>query len=290
MFANSYHTLKRLNEDCYINNIFYYHKTNLIRAPLEAAITLYVSEFYILFTNIFNNTTSSSLAQSINTKQMIIIILIPLIYALFLCTFYSVYLIKKINKYFINNESLENLKYEIIDNVFAKCAFKIHIVGTFSYLLSAFLLTYCYYIVCNDVLIINSHFFVKLIAIVTFGLISGFLWNIMGYCSDRSIDWSRVYKKHHLVLQKTLKFQKFKYYYAHRVINIIILLLYILLSMIAFLFIDENTINSNNWEFMYLLITIFITLITLYSKQMYSLYFNENKKKNTIFHTFKSLK
>lgn len=82
-----------INQKCDVNNVLYYIKTNMIRAPLEVAITLFLMESMIIFTKFFIN-------DLLMAQEMILIIFQPLLAGALICFFYLIgityYTIKKI--------------------------------------------------------------------------------------------------------------------------------------------------------------------------------------------------
>lgn len=285
MSRKIYLILKALNKNCYLNNIFYYHKTNLIRAPLEVAITLYVVEFYILFTNIFIKDSNNSLEIS----QLLIMIFAPIIFAILLCAIYSfliiIYITKRLYKHIyetIKSKNTTHDKYEEIDKVFKEYFLKIHGFGTFCYIMSSIIIIFVNLLALGE----NPKNNIPLISIIFIvGLVSGLLWNILGYYSDQTINWNKIYINIGPTPHK-LKHIKFKYYIKYRILNSVILISYILLTLIALLRIPQNVqiLELNGGlESLYLLITIFFTIITVYMKQIYQLYYNEKNSNSSFF-------
>lgn len=65
---NTHNFIKTMNRECYYKNLWYYIKTNIIRAPLEALLALYITEAILIFTNNFND---KSLFQPSSVVYMI---------------------------------------------------------------------------------------------------------------------------------------------------------------------------------------------------------------------------
>lgn len=222
-------------------------------------------------------------------SQILVMVFAPLIFSILLCTIYSlliiIYITKKLHKHIFETIKLNNNtnnKYEEIDKNFKKYFFNIHRAGTICYLLSSLLIIIFYLLTFSNDWKNNLPIILSIIAV---GLLSGLFWNILGYYSDQTINWRKIYLKIGPAPAK-LKSIKFKYYMKYRILNTLLLLLYILLTLIALLKIPQNIQIlkiSGGLESLYLLLTIFITIITVYMKQIYQLYYDEKNSNTTFF-------
>lgn len=75
---------------CNVGNLWFYIKTNIIRAPLEAAVSLYLVEILIILTDIFTD-------DVLDVGKIIFIILIPILLSTIICVSYLLFVSKKNN-------------------------------------------------------------------------------------------------------------------------------------------------------------------------------------------------
>lgn len=282
MIYKLHQKLKDLNNNCYVNNIFYYNKTNLIRAPLEATLILYVAELYIIFTNYF-------ICRSLETNEILTLIFFPLIFSVVLCSIYSFlvmkYIINRIHKHIFdivktNFDESPQEKYNKLNKIFKKHFIWIHTWGTICYSIVTGITVLCFLAKFNGSF---AKDYIKSTVILTiFSLLSGFLWNLMGYWSDNTIEWGNIYKNITSMPSNQAK-DKFKSYIYHRILNIIILLSIILFVLCALINIRNEFSKDVDLNIYYLFITIFITIVIFYAKQMYRLFFNEKDCEKTVF-------
>lgn len=277
---------KSFYNNFFVNNLWYYHKSNLVRAPLEALITIYLAELALMLSKWFVN------RLSLNASQIIFMVFIPLLIALIVCLVYSGAVILLINKELnklINiidisdiDANMITIYLQIEDKV--KLIFrKVHVTGAACYLVVGILAClslsdkiFCEYNL-NNMIIISLYCFYM-----------GIVWNIYGYYSDRRIDWSKIFKNLNINISENADIQNIKYKYYKRsvkwqIISIFTICFSLVLIVIRF---DYDLIPKGSFD---ILITYsafaawFIAILKLYFTRMFRIFFTHEKNESEIF-------
>lgn len=278
---------------CQFENLWYYVKTNIVRAPLEALLTLYLAEAWMIFTERFTH-------KMADASQTVYMIFFPLAVATAVCFVYSLgaslavgiwaYFVQKnyrTNAPPLAKEQLEDL-YLKIDGSFAFVMRVIHIVGALCYgCLAYFIAINFKYNIYANIPDMNNKF---TLYIFVFGLVAGALWNFYGYHSDRRIDWSKVF----IFLKDTsistsecireLKLHYFKYALLLHLVCCTAIISFTIYLMIDFRFsLFENMKSLDELLSYSAFITLFISVASLYGKQMYYIFYTRRYKQSEIF-------
>ncbi len=286
-----------INEKCDLQNFVYYHKGNVIQAPLEALLTFYLAESLILFTNHFYSEVLSDLT-------IFPLVFTPLIISLLTCIVYTVACIIKIShklvdclesiqEYIKNNKMKEAYMYT--NDSFKRVFKTIHIWGTVLYTLVGF--GFSIYIVKNIRLKMDNLLFIFLTT--TFALFFGVFWNIAGYRGDQRIKWETIIKDLKIEddVKKDIyykiyqgKYESFKWQSSMHVVGVFIVLV---IAVFIMVFLKRNIMvqnGSSSFEIYYIFITLFITSITLYIKYIFAHFYSWRSKESEIFINIKDFK
>lgn len=280
---SSYDMLKTY---CNIDNLWFYIKTNIIRAPLEAAVSLYLAEILIILTDIFT-------VEVLTIGKIILIILIPIFIGTILCLFYLSWVSKKILHCILGiivkyeNEDFTDIElYQYIDNTFLKGIFYSHIWGVLHYLaislLFACLIAYTNLISYDYIDSDKKLLFI--FVIVSFGTVFGALWNFYGYCSDSRIDWSKIFiplTNFQISKNKEIRNKKYKAYKISIAmqISIMILVMTILIFVAFNLNGDIINVSEEEGDLLTTLISyssvaaLFLVVLKIYAVQTYNLFY-----------------
>lgn len=271
-------------KSCTIKNIWFYMKTNIIRAPLEASISLYLAEAWLLFTKDF----------SINQETMLIsdlvyIVFFPLAFSAAVCLVYSLIAsiavmswVEKIKKDNLKNKDIIEQYFEI-DSSFSKRMGLIHILGTLCYFIISL-------IVAISIMNTFSISYKVVLSLTIMGFFSGLMWNIYGYLSDRRIDWSKIFDfwdEKPMLSNKNIYIWKLRYYKASiisQIINctlIIGFVIYLLLNLEINFELSEYTLPG--FLSCFVIFTLFISVASLYTKQTYKMFFTREYEEAEIF-------
>lgn len=277
---------KSFYKNFFVNNLRYYHKSNLVRAPLEALITIYLAELALMLSKWFVN------RLSLNASQIILMVFIPLLFALIVCLVYSGVVILLINRelYKLINiidisdidANMNTIYFQIEDKV--KSIFqKIHAAGATCYLAVGILVylslsnkIFCEYNLNNMIIISLYCFFM------------GIVWNVYGYYSDRRIDWSKIFKNLNINISQNADIQKIKYKYYERSVKWQLISIFTICFSLVLIFVrfDYDLIPEGSLD---ILITYsafaawFIAILKLYFTQMFGIFFTHEKKGSEIF-------
>ena len=288
----------KLLKNTKIDNLWYYICTNIVRAPLEALLSLYLAEAWMIFTPFF--TTQS---RAVTAKETIYMIFFPLAIASAVCLVYSLgaCLTVGIWAYFMQKNHLSNIEnndsnhvekivsYFYIDRIFGFVMGVVHVIGALCYGGISFWVAFNFSntIFMNDLAFNHTKF---ILGVSIFGLALGTLWNIYGYHSDRRIDWSKIFFNFSSIkISQTdcIRLHKLKYYrnsLLYQVIccmAIIGFVIYILLDFRLSLF-NNMTVLSDILSYSAFL-TLLITVITLYARQMIDMFYSRKYIRSVIF-------
>ncbi len=291
IYKREYIRFEWLNKYCDLYNLWFYNKSNIIRAPFEAALSLYLAELYVFFSNKFGIVRLDS--------NLVGIIFFPIIIAVIVCVLYSVIAIRsvlksmeKIIKDFIMKK--ERIKKDIlfneIDTCFKKRMLGIHVLGAGLYIVFAIV----FGIVLKSIYNIQDCSIIIHLGIL--GVVSGSLWNLYGLISDQRIDWRKillVFKiedksiesvevtKHVWELTKDIKIKKFKMWFLSILVQAIIILLICVFGFYVLSRLDVKP--SSKVEFGMLdsvFVSAFFATLVAYLKMMYKLFFQMKSLKN----------
>lgn len=279
-----------IHENCYVNNLQFYHKSNLIRAPLEALITIYLAEVAMMFSKWFVDKVK------LTSPQIALMIFIPLLFALVVCLLYSGGVILLVNRkiYKLTEEfdngtprrtniSISQLYIEINEDV--KKTFRlIHVIGGACYLIVG---------IITSALFSNRIFtgfsLWNTIILSVYALLMGVIWNIYGYYSDNRIDWSKIYKGLiiDIAYNSEIKQEKYKSYRRSVYGQTIVVAIITLILILVFARFDYSAIPQNNPFETLLAYSVFgawfITILKIYGTQMFNIFFVHKEKGSEIF-------
>ncbi|MBE5988706.1 hypothetical protein BXY41_12149 [Lacrimispora xylanisolvens] len=270
-----YHKSEYIKQNCNMKSINFIVRLNLIQAPLEAAISLFVIEGVLIYSNLFSQ-------SNFDTNVILIMIFFPILISLLIYLLYSIfingYLLKSIYECACYIKNVNYLKYEIVDNYMKKTSAIIHFVGLISYMLVSVFCAYIFTYFLRYYGMNNSYY---IAIIVATGCLIGALWNILGYWGDNKIDWSLVFNDLETINQ-SLKEKKYNYMIKHFIMDIFMLLLFCTIILITLIYIkddykkiEEFNLNSYNLASHSFFIISYFTLLVTYIKKLYKMYFKE---------------
>lgn len=280
--ANIYDNMKVIESQCNMENIKFLVKLNIIQAPLEAALSLYLIEGILIFSKIYSDNIFES-------YTILVLIFFPFLGATVVLVIYSIgincYLLKNIHYLAIKLKNIDSLRYIEADKTMKKAIKNIHFCGFICYTVSSIAIAFFYVWFLNknegDGNSNNLYFLIIII-----GGIIGALWNVLGYWGDNKVDWSLVLIN---LNQITLEFkrEKFNYMIKHLVIDIIILILFCLTILLILLNLKsgykpnvgvELNLDSVNIVSHSFFLLSFFTLLIKYIKILYNMYFIQGVK------------
>lgn len=275
-----------IHQKCYINNVWFYHKTNLVRAPLEALITIYLLEFAMMFSDWFVG------RQELSAPKILLMVFIPLILASVVCLVYSGGVILYVNRNITRLiKMFEGAKKRNMVEIYTKIEkeasnffFVVHLTGTLCYLGSS---TILYFVIKAS--IFGGGNLNNFIIIVMYGFLMGLAWNVYGYYSDKRIDWSKIYKDMNLNISDEVKIKSEKYKSYNRSVRLQITLLAIITLILVLIFkrFDYSIIPQD--QSFNILVTYsafgawFIAILKIYCTQMFNMFFRRKYKESEIF-------
>jgi len=260
-----------INEHCNISKLIYYVKTNIIRAPLEMAVTLYLAEALIILTDIFP-------VNPISVQDVIYIIFFPIVLSIVTCFIYSfvialcVYLATcYVTKYIVVlTLGSPERQYKEINGIFRRVFFGMHFLG-FS----------CYSVISIVVTKQLSSFWGNTVCenwpLILFGIVFGFLWNLYGCVSDCRIDWSKIFI--HLEKCRITDYRK-KYWAYMGSIVLQLLIIMCIVSVASFIGLRINpeleVLDIISYSS---IVSLFVAVVAIYLKQTLKLFFKLKRGK-----------
>ena len=279
-----------LEKYCKFDNIIYFYRVHTFQAALEALLSFYLMQMWIVFTPIVSDTqlcvkNGQFIEFIISTLAMGLAVY--LLYMIVLYLFFSSMIAKVTEKI----EKYDNFykAYEKVHNRFKRASITMHCVGTTAYGLVSFLTVKIYSYVKKESVTDDRY-----IMIVIIGVVIGILWNCQDYFADMRIDWSRVVKK----LEKLKEKNENNFYTGifnntmrHGYLSFLIVVVAIF-SVVSLAFnvvwesdIAKGLVDGNFLQNAYVLIGL--TILTMYIKTVFSLYYkgenSEGSKKSLIY-------
>ena len=282
--------LQDLNKECYLQNLLFYIKSNIIRAPLEMLSVLYLAALGVIFTTLI-------FEEKLSSPQIVYMIFSPLAFSAIICILYSIgaaiFILKwaykkqkEITEKF-NNASLEiklEEMYFAVDKSFSTIMFYLHFAGVFLYFVSSLFIAE--YLPRIDTRFSNDSFRTYLIA---FGFFSGITWNIYGYQSDKRLDWSKIFKRLkeiNVSTNKKIYDKKLRVYLTSIIMQLSCCFFLSVFSIIFLIKVDPNLfseIDNGDLASCSAFLTLLVSVISLYVRTSYNMFFSRKYKNSVIF-------
>ena len=291
----SYTWICMLNKNCNIESLVFYYKVTTYRAFLEALITFYILEAFIIFSPHFLSIDSNSIPPiMINDNELFALIMLPLAVAFVICLVYMLTFIiatlKEIG-YKCNELSGENV------NITAESYFSfekplktrfiiMHILGVVAYIGVAKFIAFYFRYTLDPQIFVNYDVFTW--KIVLGCAIAGLIWNLQDFFADMRVNWSCILKCFNPSNDKGLKGKelnkvykkKFCSFLVHSICSIVTVLIIIGMIIALINSIRENGKNAtrlfdgNFLESAYVL--LFLSSVILYIKTLFTAYYKKN--------------
>jgi len=261
--------LKKINQKCNIGAVYSYCKVNFIQALLEAALTVFLLESLLIYSEYFSDT--------INLEMHGGIFLLPITLAAIIWLGFILRITWIILEKFAS-DSRCNQSYEIIQSDFKSLFKNVHIAGFLCYTLTSLLtliLIYC---------AIKPNEFHKLVLLQLSSMMFGALWNIRGYWGDQRLDWEKLFKSETIVdsIDENIRAMKFKYTIKHIFLNcfsvVIALSVFIYIAIaprtgeLMQATVGDSTLSSHG----FFLFSFFVVL-AFYIKTLFPLFYGNGK-------------
>lgn len=285
--------------------LLYYHKGNVMQAPLEALVSLYLCELFFVFTTWFQDqkhqiVSNPALAimkliqkdnPEIESNQVLVFVFVPLFIGIFICVVYTLWIslyttaklyksiyskefkCKKHDEKDKNNAELEDVEkynsYRFLDARMKKVFRTVHTCGTLSYTIVGFSTA----VALHRLMDFNIE---TIPALTGAGFLLGLGWNILGYNGDRMIDWSNIAlglsdmkEEDQLCLRKN-KITNYKWRTIMEVIMLGVLMLVPIAGLIAAYVTNTLKLPKDDLQTNYLLISLYAASVVLYARQILS--------------------
>ena len=280
-----------LDKECYFQNLLYYIKSNIIRAPLEMLSVLYLAALGVIFTTLV-------FRKSLESSQIVYMIFSPLAFSAVICISYSIIAAFIIFKWAYKAQlnitekcgdeqptetKLEEI-YFSVDESFSEIMYWLHFGGILFYLAGSIFIAE--YLPKMHIMFGNDSFRKYLIL---FGLFSGIAWNIYGYQSDKRLDWSKIFKRLETInisTNKNIHGQKLHFYLRSIIMQLSCCLALSIFAVICLIKINPNLfseIKTGDLASCSAFLTLLVSVITLYVRTSYTMFFSRKYRDSVIF-------
>lgn len=182
--------IEEINNHCNILNIIFYLKSIIIRAPLEALITVYLAEALVLLTPIVSD-------QGFNGELVIFMIVFAIVVAALACMVFAVIMVVVVllwARYSVGKllQGPADVAYLVINQSFMRVVRWTHIGGALCYVIAANIIAWSSQVKLQEMLKddVNNR---MLIVVGLYGLIAGIAWHLCGYVGDMRIHWKHIF-------------------------------------------------------------------------------------------------
>lgn len=278
MLNKLFDTIASINQSCYSDNIIRFFKVHVYQGALEAMLSFYLVQIGLIAIS----------SNHILVDKLILFVAISSAWSVMVFTCYIVLIIdlflKAINKNveFLNVKN-PNITYEHFIEVKKKMKdtfLRVHKLGVISYTITALGIFATFYFVFDKVVFI----------ILIVGFMCGVIWNFQDYFADNRLNCFNIFKK----LSKITVDDKadtdkdnFKYTIIHTFISIVVFLVVLIIVCLMVLLISGDPVKV---EFLFggtiiknAYILLFLTIIGLYTKTVFSLYNKKEKRENQVY-------
>ncbi|SHN83531.1 hypothetical protein [Desulfitobacterium chlororespirans] len=293
-FVSWFEKISLISKKCSLRDIIYYHKGNVIQAPLEALLTFYLAEMIMFVSDLF-------VREPLSNEQMLQVIIVPLIFSALVCIVYSIAAILKISsrlfeciKEIDTSERIGNKKiYDQVDNRFKDLFFKIHRWGAICYfLVSVTVACYCVYGIGINLKVPSIVF---IIAVTIFGSIFGLCWNYAGFNGDRRVDWSLIILSFNRInIRQRSAIIRRKYKHFERQVTTHIIMIIFILGITAYILFFLNGYfekeNEIKFEMYYLFASLYVMTMYLYIRFVFKHFYGRRENGSKIYINIEDLK
>jgi len=295
-----YKYLKKIDNNCYFNNILYFYRVHVYQGALEALLSFYLLQVWLIFTPLLSdNAIGGGIVNGImngneNRIEYNVAFLLfvgrTITISLIIFMIYIITIINMFTRSIIDNidyidKNLENNALRIKKR-FVRTSLKVHTVGVISYTITGFMIGIFFCLSTNQPFISKTTFIILLI-----GFCCGTLWNIQDYFADNRLNCWAIYKELKDITEvekEKLKSDSFKNTLIHGFLS----LLFLVVVMIAVLgFVKVAYLNKDSIQvglfmeggiFHNAYILLFLAILILYIKTVFDLYYKIKSKKSNI--------
>lgn len=285
-----YKVITRVNNGCNSENLIQFYRVHAYQGALEALLSFYVVQIWLLFSPYF--LTDSLVAGD---TRFFYFIGTSFMLSIFIFVIYMLIVIVMFTRTINNNIPKETnveidlyIKYKKVKKEMRKTSRRIHIIGFLSYTIMAFLLSWVFNFVTNE------PYKNYLCFVVTVGIICGFMWNFQDYFADNRLNFCSIFlefsslnKKQKIEIEEDL----FKNTVVHAALSLGTLFI-VLFSVFMILKVVHNVPDDvpNNAQLLFegnfiqnAYILLFISIIVIYAKTVFSLYYQKKEKVKKIY-------
>lgn len=283
-----YRFVVRVNKNCYSDNLIRFFKVHAFQGSLEAMLSFYLIQIWLVFSSNYwpHNMKDSNI-------KVLVFIISSFVISIFIFCFYMLIVITiflfaveenmSLLETYKNNLTFDH--YRIIKENMTEASLIVHIFGCLSYIFTACIFSYIFTIVTGQ-LLIHHLFFVE-----GAGLIFGAIWNIQDYFADNRLNCIKIFKGFNKLENKDkakIDLQVFKNTTAHTILSVLIFILVLSIALLMIIIIAYNPVNAepllsegNIIQNAYII--LFLTILVLYAKTVFTMYNKKDKRKVQIY-------
>ena len=285
---NIYQLIRNLNKYCNSTLIIYFFRVHTYQAALEGLVTFYIAQLWIVFSPYFSN-------RPLTNKEFFAFVIISLflstiVYAVYMIILYVNFIrtISASAKKIHETSTLSNLeKHHTIEHDFKITCIWTHIFGAILYGILGAVICYIYVrILDNDAIKMPILLIYKRLVVI--GLVVGVFWNIQDYHADMRLNWPKLISdpidltdsERDIIEQK-----KFRHIITHAVLTISIMFaILVLITVFVYIICTDRSCPSNanplfNGDFIQnAYVLLFGSILVLYTKTLFSLYYGEHSE------------